>query len=72
MKDHIHNSTENEKKAKTENAENTATIKGSEPTSAMKRKKRKKYSQSGIRIPKIPEQGLLIMRYGYPIKISFD
>jgi len=70
--DHIHNSTGNEKKAKTENAENTATIKGSEPTSALKRRKSKKYFQSGIRIPKIPAQGLLIMRYGYPIKISFD
>jgi len=72
MKDHIHNSTGNEKEAKSENAENTATIKGSETTLAHKIKKRKKYSQSGIRIPKVPEQGLLIMRYGYPIKISFD
>jgi len=72
MKDYIHNSTGNEKKAKSQNPENTATIKGSETTSAREIKKRKKYFQSGIRIPKIPQQGLLIMRYGYPIKISFD
>ena len=69
---HIHNSTESEKKVKSENPEKTATIKQSITTSGRGRKKPKGYFHSGIRIPKIPEQGLLIMRYGYPIKISFD
>ena len=72
MKDHIHNSTGNDKKAKSENPKNTATIQGSEPTLAHEIKTRKKYYQTGIRLPKVPQQGLLIMRYENPITISFD
>jgi len=71
----IHNSTETEKKAKGSNkktAKIKATFGQSGPTSAHKKRKVKKYSQSGIRIPKVPEQGLLIMRYKHPIMISFD
>ena len=69
---HIHNSTGRVEKMKSESGEKKATIKHVSPTSAHKKRKVKKYSHSGIRIPKVPEQGLLIMRYGYPIKISFD
>jgi len=69
---HIHKSTESEKKVKSENPEKMATIKHLAPTSAHKKRKVRAYSHTGIRIPKVPEQGLLIIRYGYPIKISFD
>ena len=71
----IHNSTEREKKAKGSNkktAKIRATIGQSGPTSAHKKRIVKKYYQTGIRIPKVPEQGLLIMRYKRPIMISFD
>jgi len=69
---HIHNNTEKDKKVKTEKSEKQATSGHFTPTSAHKKRKVKKYSQSGIRIPKVPEQGLLIMRYKHPIMISFD
>ena len=71
----IHNSTEREKKAKGSNkktAKIRATIGQSGPTSAHKKRIVKKYYQTGIRIPKVPEQGLLIMRHSPSLMIFFD